>query len=634
MSELAAFVGHSFAKEDHAVIGKFLTFFDKLRDMPINFSWEHAEEAEPKVLTQKVMEKLEGKNLFIGICTAKELTIDPSRLTPWFCNKDVLKARRRDFSNKTSDWILQEIGLAVGRRMNIILLIESDLQKPGGLQGDLEYITFDRSVPEQAFTKLLEMITALQPRQIEKDTSLVNKTANKEKEKEPQATETADKLTPNSDWKYEDYSFGLALAIIRRNEGKEEEIFKKYSGIIGSQTKPDSACWQAEYLYNKFWLRHEDTLQRICDLSKEAPDNPQILMYIARIYNSYKQFTTAADYLNQAANLYTDPDKKIQAVCDAALAYSKQNDGKSKLMALEQAKKLRDSAPNGNIILLETLTDIAEAENDADGFLAFSEAIIGCKPNEHDRRFSLAYKYSELNINDLALYHYKILVVNNPTGVTWNNLGVAQSILNLPGKAVSSYRASEKLGETLAMSNLANKLTGAGFLNEAQEICDRATKMEDYDKKIGTAIARISETTKSEHETEKELLAKTQPRRTFYTQYSAACMKPSVANVCGTWHGPDGDFTISVTNTILEAKTTITYKTTNWLGAITSSEVKPVHISGQTFGNGIKYKQWIEGKETDITEGLMILADNLSEIHVYEKGSRSTEKFYDLKRIS
>jgi len=634
MSELAAFVGHSFAPEDHDIIEKFLAFFDTLRDMRIGFSWDHAEEAEPKVLTQKVMEKIEGKNLFIGICTMKELAIDQSRLTPLFWNKNVVKARQSDFSNKTSDWIIQEIGLAVGRGMNIILLVENGVHKLGGLQGDLEYIPFDRNTPEKAFTKLLEMIKALQPRPIGKDASLVNKTMDKEKEKEPKATETADKLTPNPNWKYEDYSFGLALAILRKKKEKEEEIFKKYSDIIGSQNKPDSACWQAEYLYNKSWLRQEDTLQRICDLSKEAPDNPQILMYIARIYNSYKQFTTAADYFNQAANLYTDHDKKIQALCDAALAYSKQNDGKSKLMALEQAKKLRDSAPNGNIILLETLTDIAEAENDADGFLAFSEAIINYKPNDHDHRFSLAYKYSELDINDLALYHYKLLVEKNPTGVTWNNLGAAQANLNLPGKAVLSYRASEKLGETLAMDNLANKLITAGFLHEAQEICDRATKMEDYDKKIGTAIARISETTNSENETEKELLVKTQPRRTFYTQYSAACTKPSVANFCGTWHGPDGDFTISVTNTILEAKTTVTHKVTNWLGAITSSEVKSVHISGQTFGNGIKYKQWIEGKETDITEGLMILADNLSEIHVYEKGSRSTEKFYDLKRLS
>ena len=65
---------------------------------------------------------------------------------------------------KTSDWILQEIGYAVSRDMQIVLLLEVGLRNPGGLQGDIEYIPFVRDAPEKAFTKILEMIQSLQPK--------------------------------------------------------------------------------------------------------------------------------------------------------------------------------------------------------------------------------------------------------------------------------------------------------------------------------------------------------------------------------------------------------------------------------------------------------------------------------------
>jgi hypothetical protein len=72
MSQLKAFVGHSFMSEDDGVVRAFLKFFDQVKAMGIGFSWEHAEPAEPKVLADKVMRLIEDKNLFIGICTNKE----------------------------------------------------------------------------------------------------------------------------------------------------------------------------------------------------------------------------------------------------------------------------------------------------------------------------------------------------------------------------------------------------------------------------------------------------------------------------------------------------------------------------------------------------------------------------------
>jgi len=75
MNQIAAFVGHSFADEDEGLVRKFLEFLDTIKDTGINFIWDHATKAEPKELSQKIREKMQGKKLFIGICTAKERVI-------------------------------------------------------------------------------------------------------------------------------------------------------------------------------------------------------------------------------------------------------------------------------------------------------------------------------------------------------------------------------------------------------------------------------------------------------------------------------------------------------------------------------------------------------------------------------
>jgi hypothetical protein len=72
MSQLKAFVGHSFLKEDEEVVRTFLEFFDHVKGMGIGFDWDHAKPAEPKTLAEKVLTLAQDKNLFIGICTKKE----------------------------------------------------------------------------------------------------------------------------------------------------------------------------------------------------------------------------------------------------------------------------------------------------------------------------------------------------------------------------------------------------------------------------------------------------------------------------------------------------------------------------------------------------------------------------------
>jgi len=109
MNKLSAFVGHSFNEDDEEINRIFLGYFDRIKNLVVGFSWDHAEKAEPKILSEKVKEKMIGKNLFIGICTAKERVISPEKLKKGGILNNFLKSREDNYELKTSDWIIQEI---------------------------------------------------------------------------------------------------------------------------------------------------------------------------------------------------------------------------------------------------------------------------------------------------------------------------------------------------------------------------------------------------------------------------------------------------------------------------------------------------------------------------------------------
>lgn len=161
MAEIRAFVAHSFLAKDKPLVEKFLEFFDSVRQVLPDFSWDHAKDAKPIPVSQKVLELMEGKNLLISICTSNELAITANAVKnlPFFGF-----APRNSFEEKVSDWIIQEIGVAIGRDMKIIVLLQKGVRIPGRLFSDLEYIEFSPESLEECFKKLLQMLGTMVPK--------------------------------------------------------------------------------------------------------------------------------------------------------------------------------------------------------------------------------------------------------------------------------------------------------------------------------------------------------------------------------------------------------------------------------------------------------------------------------------
>lgn len=635
MSQLAAFVGHSFSEQDKQVVREFLDFFDRVAKMGIGFSWEHAEPAAPEVLSRKVLRLLEGKNIFIGICTAKEHVIQHGNLKRALLKKDTLKGNKLDFKWKTSDWIIQEIGVAIGRNMPLILLLEDGVEVPGGLQGNLEYIPFQRSENSKAFPKILEMLTSLKPLAIPGVSTA---------EEGPQ-TETREGTTekapqkPIEQWTQKDFEHALFLAIHSDNKNKEEELIQSYSSICG-KSEEETASFEGLSLRYRQMLGKGTQIQRLEELSRAYPANRDLGYYLARSYEEYEDFQKAAELFQKCAQIEDTDAKKVLRLCTAALARTKAGLIDTEEWLLERLKEYSLSASNAEPTILKTFKEIAEFKEDSEKSFAYSEAFLELRPDDNDARFSIAHSYSEQKRNDLALLHYLLIPYHKRNATTWNNIGVAYARLGIQANAVTAYRKSEELGGTLAMSNMAHAFLAAGFLPEAQELCDKAVKISDYDKQIGTAIARINELPNEEQEKIKQTLKKIEKTRQFYIELGKASTRPTIRQYKSTWREGECDLAVMIDGRKFFAKGTYEKEEIPsallLLGTIPNQSAKKIKMVIQYKGTVTGHTATIhkivskEGEtyslmNTPTQLGFIVIAEDLTTATVYLKNDTEPE---------
>jgi tetratricopeptide (TPR) repeat protein len=653
MNQLKAFVGHSFLKEDEEIVRAFLEFFDHVKEMGIGFDWENAKPAEPKTLAEKVKELTREKNVFIGICTKRECVVEPDKLEKAKFTKNTLKAHTQDLVWKTSDWLIQEIGLCIGRDMIPILLVEEGLRQPGGLQGDLEYIPFARSSPEKCFNKILEMITAMIPKAVAQ-TAQAESVEKAEKEEKPEKEETLDWLEPKEEWTRRHFEIALMRAIATENGDAEQKIYQAYLSSSAGQKEETRNGWVAAREYIKLVMGN-GTLGDLQGMAKRFPNNSEVQYYLGQAYEKYEEFQKAAESFQQAAQHATSEDIKFSRLRDVAVALAKAGHIDKSRGIITEMTKIVDNISDRQTTILGVLKELADIEKNDDQYLGASEALLDIYPDDSDMRFELAYRYSNLDRENLALYHYSRIPKDQRTEATWNNIGVANARLGLDSKAVEAYRKSEELDGTLAMSNLAKKLINAGFLPEAEKICDQATRIKDYDKRIGLTISRIKEVQEEEGKKQETILTDTKRYREFYRDFGQACGKIPPTLQRGIWEGHKCKLNLEIKDSKLTAEGT--YETSPW-GALAAALAggstplqapKParhtIQYNGKLTGLAVKCEVTVEEEGQAVKprsllaetagskEALMIISDDLNEIRVYEKGASEAQKFYLLKRI-
>ena len=656
MNPIRAFVGHSFSEDDAVVVGKFTKYLDQLAELHQNFSWEHAESAEPRVIDEKVMRLFSSKNLFIGICTKKERVIAPNSLKNSFFSRRRLNAREEDFEWKTSDWIIQEIGLAVGRGLDLILLVEQGVKSPGGLQGNMERIEFERDAPEKIFGKLVEMISALSPKASEAVMGVVESKAALPDDKDTKQVAAGDDWkTPKPEWKRADYEFAFMYFVLLDDYTGANSISNQYIQTESGEQEQSRKSWEAYTEYLNLTHGKGGSLSQLTKLADDDQGNSEISTYLARIYEKYEEFGKAAVTYTKAAGLAGDISDELQLLGKAACAHQLDGNKADALELIARMKSMSADAGKGEKEVLQAERKLAEMANEDEILTATMERLLDLDPTDIETRFALAYKYADMGSNELAAMHYAKIPYAERSAFAWNNLGVAFDQIGLPAKSVDAYRKSEEMGETLAMSNLANKLIEAGFLSEAQTICNEALKLKDIHKNVGSTLGRLRGLPEDEDKKEAEALKKAKPLSEFYKKFGRGVARPMPTNLATRWQGPDCILDIVFAGVTFSASGS--YELTAQGGGLiahallSSALVKSVGVSvryrieyqgasrGQAIVADVVRKKEGEqakarsllGSMEDRSTVLLVVRNDGSEIQICEKANTGSPRFYSLK---
>ena len=124
--------------------------------------------------------------------------------------------------------------------------------------------------------------------------------------------------------------------------------------------------------------------------------------------------------------------------------------------------------------------------------------------------------------------------------MTWNNLGVSYGEIEMRARSVRAFRKSAEGGNTLAMSNLGNKLLNGGFFEEANELCRKALALPSYDKSVPIMLNRLQAIDDDEDQKLKEALEKVKSKAAFYRELGRSAVVETPRAITATWTAPEG----------------------------------------------------------------------------------------------
>jgi tetratricopeptide (TPR) repeat protein len=650
MTQIRAFVGHSFVSEDEAVVRTFLDYFDQMKGALSDFDWSHAKAVEPKELAAKVLKEIEGKNVFIGICTRRERVIDDAKLRPTVFDRGRRSVADADLVWKTSDWIIQEIGLAIGRGMVIVLLVENGCRKPGGLQGNVEFISFDRSSPERAFGSLLEMMKALSPPTGAGETTSADATEKSEEEIEAPSKDE-DEL-PDDAWDRQKYENAFLWKLFKRDIEGAKKIDAAFIASKHGVVRETVAAWSATAELWRIRFGQEGSLGRLRDFHTEFPENGEISTALADGFAALGMHPESAMQFLIAADLVSDNPVESERLRGLAAAqFSKAGErARADELLKGQRKILKSAGKKVEIEYLSILKDIYSDGDENHNEIEVLERVVQLAPDDWNARFNLAYKYSQVKIRDMSLYHYTQIPYSERTAIAWNNLGVAYQEFEMPAKSIAAYRTSSSKGETLAMSNLAYKFMNAGFLSEANDQLQLALKTEDFHRNVGEAVSALKDIPGEEDKRLKDALKKVEPKRQFFHRLGEAITYADVEYLPDRWKGPDCELVITVANGeflgVGEYERTTTSNTlAGLLQPVTKTTRYRVCYEGKILGRRVvgTVTKKSEGEsagaasllgslgEGDDIEFAMIVEQDELTIVVAERYSSTVPKFYELR---
>lgn len=645
MADIKAFVAHSFLPKDKVLVNRFLEYLDSIKKILPNFSWDHAKEAKPISVSGKVLGLMEDKNLLITICTPNEYVVGLE--APRNIGIGVFTPTN-SLEEKPSDWIIQEIGLAIGRGMTIIVLLQQGVRKPGGLFSDLQYISFSPTNLEECFKELLDMLGTMVPSE-GAVVSVVEQKSKSLEQTEPENEVDDDDWRPKQKWTEDEYRTAAFRAIVF-NVGNFDVINNAFmeSPFAANKSSESVAEWKAHSEYLRMVDQQKFDFEVIKKAAAEFPNNSLLQSYLARGYLEYGEVALSASASERAAEVAKSEGERLQCLATAAENYVKLGNSERALAIWESLRVSISNNPELKYDFLTCLLGAAKAEKDDLLEIAVLEETIELRPDSVNLRFSLAFKHSEVGNYDMALFHYRKIPVPERSAATWNNLGVAYEHFQAPVTAVRAYRRAEEMKEARAMCNLGQKLLREGFYDEAKDLADKARSTDPDEKNLPGLLNQLHNLKEEENKKVAKSLEATASKAAFFRKLGNSILRPTPQEVGRSWRSPDGELTVDVRG----GKITISgnYQAENPLiaGLATSSGVRSTmsyhyNFEGEVCG-GAAFGNLKRDPEITTIGGLfrsdkgavtvMYFNENNTELSVMEDADSRTPRFYEIKAVA
>ena len=377
---LSAFVGRSFLEDDKQVWHDLRDLLDSLK--PIGFEYEDGKEGQIRPISEKVREMILLHEVYIGVLTKRY----PIWQMPSSWHERWLWPLGSYTPQKwtTSEWVIEEVGYAIGKSRKVLLLIEKDVHFPtSDLDGDTQWIPFNRENLSASQTEISQMILNL----------ISQRVTSKE---EPASVATTAPGGQDQAASLQEPSFTDQLKAIKAHvlSGNLTEADRIQSEILGVQTDTKMHSFFEAYLLS-VRARNNDTtaLARLKQRCADDPSDFDAIEALANVYSSFDQFNQAADIL--VSHLDTVPInqrsilaiKASQELCNE----SKATEAISLLLKYLQMEEEESE----RVSLNREIARAAEKAKMPNLEMAFLEKILKTAPTDNEARFRLAYVCSD-----------------------------------------------------------------------------------------------------------------------------------------------------------------------------------------------------------------------------------------------
>jgi len=419
------------------------------------------------------------------------------------------------------------------------------------MQGNLEYIQFERDAPERAFQSLMEMISSLTSDgsgEMMEQVSTGNAPSPSESAPLVQAA-GSNTPVPHAEMTLDELETGVLNAYF----GEDLSLLSQYDEVFRASaagaSEESRGCWEVRREWLNQVFKGNGSLATVRDLSARFHQSSTIAHYHALLLSNLGEADAAGAEFSRSAALVNDPTIRVRRLTDAATSFLKAEDADAANRLLSEARVAFNAAPSEQAELY-LINAISEALGKHEKLLeaAVFERLVQLKPDNQDARFKLAYLYGDHGQSSLSLYQYLRIPQESRSAWAWNNLGVTYGTLAVKGKSVDAYEKAEALGNALATSNRARLLRDGGFLNMAETACQLALVGPEPDfNALSETLSSVTSQREEEQRKELEALSQAQPIEAHMRKLGAALIAPDISVWEGVWKGPKYEMRITAT---------------------------------------------------------------------------------------